>query len=245
MKPYTYLIRFKPTGQVYYGSRFKNVRLKRIAEDDLMLLYTTSSKYIKKLIKEHGLDAFEWEIRKKFDTPEQAVAWEKKVLTRCKVLEKQDKWLNKNIAGHIIATEESCKKISDANKGKPKSEDHKKKIAASNKGKVKGPQTAEHRKKNSDANSGINNPMYGPCTEERAKNISLAKKGKPAHNKGVPVSDEQKAKQSAKMKGRQLTPDQLARGIAKRTGQKRTPEQKERIRQGVLNRIAERLKMAR
>jgi hypothetical protein len=42
--------------------------------------------------------------------------------------------------------------------------------------------------------SGENNPMYGKgCTPERAANISAAKKGKPAKNKGVPMSEEQKA----------------------------------------------------
>jgi hypothetical protein len=42
--------------------------------------------------------------------------------------------------------------------------------------------------------SGTGNAMYGkPCTEERAANISAAKKGKPAKNKGIPMTEEQKA----------------------------------------------------
>jgi len=199
IKPYTYLLKFKPTGQVYYGSRIKNVKLKRSPVDDLMIKYTTSSDYINELIQKYGINSFEWEIRKTFDTVEDAVLWEQRVLKRCKVLEKQKIWLNKNIAGKIIATPEVCKKISQANTGKLKTEEHKQKLRESNLGKNKGRiQTAEHRKKNSEKNSGVNNPRYGAIvTEETRKNISKAKKGKPAKNKGIPMTAEQKAKISA------------------------------------------------
>jgi hypothetical protein len=195
-----------------------------------MLVYHTSCTEIKKLVKEYGLDAFEWEVRRKFDEPKQSVEWEKKVLRRSKVLSNQDKWINGNIAGHILATPASRKKISDFHKGKPKSDEHKQKISQANKGKVKGPQTVEHRLKNSVANSGENNPMYGkPCSEERKDNISAAKKGKPNGCSGRVRSEESKQKQREKMLGRQLTPDQLARSIAKRTGMKRTQETKNKI----------------
>jgi hypothetical protein len=128
-----------------------------------------------------------------FETKEQAVAWEAKVLRRCKVLH-DDRWINQNVAGYIIPTEESNKKISDFHKGKPKSEDHKQKIRDGNIGKKKPPRTDEYRALMSKLKSGENNPMYGKgCTPERAANISAAKKGKPAKNKGVPMSEEQKA----------------------------------------------------
>lgn len=244
MKPYTYLIRFKPTGQVYYGSRFKNVRLNRTAEDDLMLHYFTSSKYIKEMIKQYGIESFEWEVRRKFESVKAASAWEVKVLRRVKVLEKQDKWLNKNIAGHIPATKESCKKISDFHKGKPKSDTHKQNIRLANKGKPKEyTRTEKYRKDMSILKTGAGNAMYGkPCSEERAKNISAAKKGKPAHNKGVPMTEEQKANIRATKKANPhvKTPEEIAKRAAKVLGQKRTDEQKENIRQGVLRRNAER-----
>ena len=174
-KPYTYLIKFKPTGQYYYGSRTKNVRLGRLPEDDLMVKYPTSSKYIKGLIKQHGIDAFEWEVRKTFNTADEAAAWETRVLKRCKVLE-DNCWLNKNIAGYIVPTEESTKKISEFHKGKAKSEEHRQKISAALTGKVR---SKEHAEKLSKAlkgkMSGVNNPMYGKrCTDERRRKISEA-----------------------------------------------------------------------
>ena len=198
IKPYTYLIKFKPTGKYYYGSRVKNVKLKRSPEEDLMLEYTTSSKNINALIEEHGIDAFEWQIRKTFDTVEKAILWEQKVLKRCRVLERQDIWLNGNVAGHILATPESCQKISEFHKGKPKSAEHKEKIRVSNLGKKRAPRSEEYKAKMSIAKSGVNNPRYGVVvSEETRKNISEAKKGKPAKNKGIPMTAEQKAKISA------------------------------------------------
>ncbi len=171
MKPYTYLIKFKPTGQCYYGSRFKNVRLGLLPEDDLMLNYTTSSHTINDLLNKHGLDAFEWEVRKVFDTPKQATEWESRVLSRCKVLE-NEKWLNGNVAGHILLTEEGRKKISEFHKGKPKTEEHKKNLSKSQKGKPKvnsKNKTPEYKELMSKLKSGINNPMYGKFHSDEAK----------------------------------------------------------------------------
>jgi len=171
MKPYTYLIKFKPTGQYYYGSRYKNVRLGINPEDDLMITYTTSSKDINSMIAEHGIEAFEWEVRRTFDTPEQATAWETRVLRRCRVLEDK-KWLNGNIAGHILPTEQSRKKISEAHSGKPKTEEHKKNLSKSQKGKPKKStayQSEEYRQKMSMLKTGANNGMYGRQQTEDAK----------------------------------------------------------------------------
>ena len=164
MKPYTYLIKFKPTGQFYYGSRFKNVRLGLNPEEDLMLHYTTSSNTINYLINEHGLDAFEWEVRRIFDTPEQASDWEIRVLKRCKVLEDK-KWLNGNIAGYIVPTEESRKKISDYHKDKPKTEEHKKNLSKSQKG-SKRPWASKNLPEDT---TGENNGMYGKHHSDETK----------------------------------------------------------------------------
>jgi hypothetical protein len=195
VKPYTYLVKHKATGKAYYGSRCQNfTKFNRTPADDLWKRYTTSSENINKIIEEEGKDAFDYEIRKTFDTVEEMANWEIRVLTRSRVLEKQDIWLNGNVAGYKIVTEAGAKKISETHKDKPKTTEHKQKIKESNIGKNKGRiQTEEHRRKNSEANSGVNNPMYGPCTKERAANISAAKKGKPAKNKGIPMSEEQKA----------------------------------------------------
>jgi hypothetical protein len=108
MKPYTYLIKHKPSGLVYYGVRTAN---KVDATNDLWKEYFTLSKKIHTLIEETGADSFEFEIRKEFETAKQAVAWEVQVLKRCKVLE-DSRWINANVAGYILPTEEIRAKIS-------------------------------------------------------------------------------------------------------------------------------------
>jgi hypothetical protein len=230
MKPYTYLIKHCPTGQVYYGFRSAN---KVDPHEDLWKQYFTSSPNVQKLIEETGVDSFDAEVRRVFETKEQAVAWETKVLRRCKVLH-DPKWINQNVAGYIIPTVESNKKISDFHKGKPKSESQKEKIRESNIGKNKGKRpTAEHRLKNSNANKGQNNPRFGAIvSEETRRKISEAKKGKQvAHNKGKPMSEEQKAKIRATKAAKpyKWDPEALAKRVQSQTGAKRSPETKAKI----------------
>ncbi len=220
MKPYTYLIKHRPTGKVYYGYRSAN---KVDPQEDLWKHYFTSSPGVQKLIEETGTDSFDVEIRRTFETKEQASNWETRVLRRCGVLE-DARWINQNIAGYVVPTAESNKKISDYWKGKPKSEEQIEKIRKGNIGKNKGKvQTEEHRRKNSEANKGSNNPRYGKVvSEETRQRISEAKKGKQvAHNKGVPMSEEQKQKLREKMTGRKVDPEVLARRIKSQTGQRR------------------------
>lgn len=199
IKPYTYLVKFKPTGKVYYGSRCQNyTKFNRTPAEDLWNHYTTSSENINNLIEEHGKDAFEYEIRKTFNSVEDMADWETRVLTRCRVLERQDRWMNGNVAGKKILTEAGAKVISATHKDKPKTEDHKKNLSASQKGKPKinsKNKTPEYRELMSKLKSGVNNPMFGKgCTPERAANISAAKKGKPAKNTGIPMTEAQKQK---------------------------------------------------
>ena len=195
-KAYTYLIKVKTENKFYYGVRFKNIRLKRHPEEDFMKHYTTSSENINDIIKEHGLDALEWEIRKTFNTPEQAIAWETKVLRRSKVLERQEVWFNGNVAGYKITTKAGRKKISETHKGKPKTKEHKEKIRDGNIGKNTGrTQTLEHRRLNSEANSGKNNHRYGKeVSEYTRKLISDVKRANKntAYNKGAAMSQKQK-----------------------------------------------------
>jgi hypothetical protein len=220
MKPYTYLIKHRPTGKVYYGYRSAN---KIDPHEDLWKKYFTSSPKVQRLIEETGVDSFDVEVRKIFETKEQASNWEIKVLRRCKVLD-DDRWINQNIAGYVVPTAESNKKISDYWKGKSKPEEQIEKIRKGNIGKNKGKvQTEEHRRKNSEANKGSNNPRYGKeVSEETRRKISEAKKGKQvAHNKGVPMSEEQKQKLREKMTGRKVDPEVLARRVKSQTGQRR------------------------
>ena len=92
-KPYTYLIKHNETGMVYYGVRWKNISLKLSPQEDLWKVYFTGSNKVKQLIKEYGVNSFSFEIRREFDTIEQARKWETKVLKRMKVLNKPDLWL--------------------------------------------------------------------------------------------------------------------------------------------------------
>lgn len=219
MKPYTYLIKFKPTGQCYYGSRYKNVRLGINPEDDLMIKYQTSSKDINDLIAQYSLEAFEWEVRRTFDTAEQAIDWETRVLKRCKVLE-SEKWFNGNIAGYILPTEESRKKISDYHKGKPKSEEHKKNLSKSQKG-SKRPWSINNLPNDT---KGEKNGRYGKeVTNETRQKISESNKGRMAPNKGVPMTEEQKAKIRATKaaKPTKRSAEAIAKTVAKQKGQTR------------------------
>ena len=201
IKPYTYLVKFKPTGKVYYGSRCQNfTKFNRTPAEDFWNHYTTSSENINNLIDEHGKDAFEYEIRRTFESVEDMANWETRVLTRSRVLERQDRWMNGNVAGYKIVTEAGAKKISETHKDRPKSEEHKKNLSASQKGKSKinsKNKTPEYRALMSKLKAGANNPMFGKgCSEERAANISAAKKAQQltAHNKNIPMTEAQKQK---------------------------------------------------
>jgi hypothetical protein len=221
MKPYTYLIKHRPTGKVYYGFRSAN----RVDPcDDLWKQYFTSSPGVQKLIEETGADSFDVEVRRVFETKEQASNWETRVLRRCRVLE-DNRWLNQNIAGYIVPTEESRKKISDFHKGKAKSEEHRQKMREAQKGKPKKSivyKTPEYRALMSKIKSGKGNARYGAeVSEETRRKISKANKGKSAANKGIPMSEEQKQKLREQMVGRKVDPEVLARRIASQTGQKR------------------------
>jgi len=130
---YTYLIKCTINNKFYYGVRWGN---KVPPSEDLWVKYFTSSKVIKNLINQYGKEAFLFEVRKVFTTKQEAIAWEETVLRRLRVLKSSDIWLNKCISKAIrydihprkgaIVSEETKKKISNSNKGKPKfTEEHK------------------------------------------------------------------------------------------------------------------------
>jgi hypothetical protein len=223
MKPYTYLIKHRPSGKVYYGFRAAN---KVEPEEDLWKHYFTSSPGVQKLIKETGVDSFDVEIRKVFETKEQASKWETKVLQRCKVLE-DDRWLNQNIAGYIVPTEESRKKISEYHKGKSKSDTHIQNMRVAQKGKPKKSavyQSKEYRALMSTLKSGEGNARFGVnVSEETRRKIGEANKGKIPSNKGVPMSEEQKAKIRATKAANptKRSAEAIAKTVAKQTGLKR------------------------
>lgn len=148
--PFTYLIKFKPTGQVYYGSRTKQ----GCQLTDLWSSYYTSSKTVRQLVAEHGRDAFEIEIRKTFATKEQALLWEHRVLRRVDAA-RNPKYLNKN---------NGDRKFINTGENSMKGKKH----------------TADARRRMSINSSGPKNPNWGKVfSEETRKKLSEARKGKP------------------------------------------------------------------
>lgn len=169
-QPFTYLIKFIPTGQVYYG-----VRTKRGCHPaELWTTYFTSSKTVHNLIEEHGLDAFEVTIRQTFETKEQAILWEHRVLTKFDSA-KNKQWLNKNNGDRKFYgsktmtgkkhTEDAKRRMSINSSGEKnpmfgvkRSAESRRKMSESSTGKK---HTADTKKKLSILKSGVNNPNYG------------------------------------------------------------------------------------
>ena len=160
---YTYTVKFNPTNQLYYGSRYSINRKNMDPKKDLWKDYFTSSKIIHKLIEEHGTNAFTVTVDKVFETAQEAIDYEKEFLSEVDIT--QDKWLNANIAGGIIPKPEHFKLISEFHKDKPKSAEHRKKISEANKGK-KSPWSVANLPSDT---SGKNNSMYGKTQSEETR----------------------------------------------------------------------------
>lgn len=94
--PYTYFVLHIPTGLKYYGSKYgKGSNPNTFWKPNG---YFTSSEKVKKLIENYGADSFRSEVRKVFDTPDEALSYEYKFLKRVGALNKSD-WLNENLGG--------------------------------------------------------------------------------------------------------------------------------------------------
>jgi hypothetical protein len=78
---YVYKVTNRITNQFYYGSRTENVRKNRLPEEDLWKHYFTSSKKVKDLIDEYGIDSFDVEILSKHDSYEDCF-WEEQRLIK-------------------------------------------------------------------------------------------------------------------------------------------------------------------
>ena len=133
-KPYTYLIGWSHLNKFYYGVRYA----KDCHPSDFWNKYFTSSKYVAECREEHGEPDIV-QIRKTFDLREQAIDWETKVLTRMKVISRED-FLNKNVGGmsYIMTDEQRANKskfMSALHKGKKKTPEHIEKVAATKRGK--------------------------------------------------------------------------------------------------------------
>lgn len=200
-QPYTYLIGWTHLNKYYYGVRFA----KGCKPSDLWVSYFTSSKTVLELRRQEGEPDL-IEIRKTFDCKLSAIAWEEKVLRRMNVL-KEDKWLNKNIAGAILPHDAGKK-----NKGRKRSQESiekaietKKKNGKPNKRKgMKMPQISAALKGRPNPNKG---KKFGPMTEETKAKMAASRRmyyatGGKGPNSGKTMSEEQKLKISNSSRGR-------------------------------------------
>lgn len=217
---YTYLIKFIPTGQVYYGVRIANTEP---PENDLWVKYFTSSKLVHSMIEKYGTESFEYQIRKTFKSKDLAIIWEEKILRKFNVLH-NEKWLNASIAGYFIHTEEIKKKISEANKGKLLSKEVKQKISKAKKGKSP---SIEHRKKISEANTGKT------ANEQTRKRISEALKGrklsKEHKNKISRIGRKHTEESKEKIRNSHIGMKHTKESILKMSGKPRSEETKRKI----------------
>ena len=125
-KPYTYLIGWTSHNLYYYGVRYKA----GCSPDDFWVKYFTSSKRVHSLRKELG-EPDVIQIRKVFESADNAISWELKVLRRMKVLLKEE-WINANVAGAYKLTQD----IIDRRTAKAKATKAKNKQVPWNKGKT-------------------------------------------------------------------------------------------------------------
>jgi hypothetical protein len=96
---YVYKIIFKPTNQYYIGFRGS----KNASPEDLLISYFTSSKVIKQLIKQHGIESFSKEILVEFENSYDAYEYEQKLLKKHNV-ESNDNMLNKRLTSCALDT---------------------------------------------------------------------------------------------------------------------------------------------
>ena len=172
--PYTYLIKCVPTGQFYYGVRWA----KDCHPGDLWKTYFTSSVYVRALIKKHGANAFEYEVRRVFTTESDAQKWEYRVLQKMRAKNRDDFINQHDGRGH-----DGRKRCWVTKNGRSTMIDVKYIKEFMNDGWVKGRLfTAEHRAANS---AGLKkwfmengNPRTGiPLTAEHRAKLSDSRKG--------------------------------------------------------------------
>lgn len=173
--PYTYLIGWTDIDKYYYGVRFAP----GCVPSDLFTTYFTSSKRVHKLHEQVGRpDVIE--VRRTFVSSTKAINWERKVLQRLDIGDGH-RWLNRNVSGAILHTEDVRQKISEAkrgkpahNKGKPCSEEQKAKISQTRKQRNLGEKSAQYLP----AHPGNSNPMRNPMVVEAYKKRITGRKRK-------------------------------------------------------------------
>lgn len=183
-KPYTYLLGWSSLNVYYYGVEYGQ-KTKVANPQNLWTSYFTSSKQVKQFRELHGEPDLV-EVRKVFDDPKKGVEWENKVLRRMNVLQKPDKWLNRNIAGVVVMNEDTASKISSTTKGRM----------------PKVPRWKQPRRPESRAASSTRMKFNNPSkTGEGRQNQSRIMKSKPGLFTGKQHSEETRKAWSEKRKG--------------------------------------------
>jgi hypothetical protein len=164
---YTYFLRNKITNQFYYGSRCKNVKLKRTPQEDFWIRYFTSSKKVHNLIKTLGKESFEFQF-----------LLEDVDYNKCYNLEQT--LIIENIGKELCLNMYSRSNNKFSTAGKTHSIETKKKISAKAATRVQSAETIEKIKKTTTGK---------PKSAEHVKNAAAGRKGKKnkkaAWNKGL------------------------------------------------------------
>jgi len=200
MKPFAYLITSKIDGSRYYGIRYS-----RDADPiQLWTTYFTSSPVVESYIQKYGVDSFKVEVRKVFETVEQALNWEHRLLTRIDAANRRD-WLNmsngykcwgaRKELGYKVSKEtkkklsqyaknrtgEHWKNWKESRMGRSQTEETKKKIGDANRGRKQSEEANQKRREWAEKTQ-YRHP------EEIKKLLSEKMKARP------PMSEETKAK---------------------------------------------------
>jgi hypothetical protein len=198
--PYTYHICWTKLDKHYYGVRYR----KGCSPKDLWVSYFTSSKVVKEYREKYGEPDI-IEIRKTFNTKNQAVLWEHKVLRRLNVLT-NDNWLNESLSdGNFF------------NKGHSEETKHKLKVA--NLGKKWSKESIEKRERTKD--------KIGRTANRGRKHTEEYKKNHSEIFKGRVLSEEWKAKIGLANKGKIISSEQRKMVSERHKGIKRPPRTEE------------------
>jgi len=230
-----YRVTSKTSGKSYVGQTRKRLATRKRTHFKSSKRDRRNNKFYN-AIKKYGFDDFTWEVLYK-DIPLEEVD-----LAEICAIYTHDTFhsgYNSTTGGEngYVVSDETRVKLSKSQKGRkpwnrgvPCSEETKKKISEANTGHIS---TEETRKKLSIASSGSNNPMYGrtginsphfekPKTEEHRKKISDA-------NKGRTVSQETRMKLSIANKGKKVPQERIERIRLSLIGRVFSNEHKSRI----------------
>jgi len=153
--PFSYYLYHIPTRKHYYGIRHG----KNANPETLWETYFSSSKIVKQLIQEYGVDSFRTEVRKIFNSAKEAIIWEHKVLRRLDAASRED-WINRHNGGTKFRGPEK-----QSNKTKQK-------IAAKIRGMKRRPETIEKYKKSAAIREKKKKDIGWKMSESGKENIS-------------------------------------------------------------------------